>query len=150
MPWGQFKISAIQYKDGPVAIRYPRGESQGLPLESFFNQIPLGKSEIVRKGHDFALFSIGDQVYQALKIADDTEKKRINGIIHDHEAKKYIRLALSEINHAKQDKHLGKAIESLEEAARLLKESGDGEQCDFKTCEGCMHLFKGLKPMASI
>ena len=86
-----------------------------------------------------------EEFKKALKIADDTEKKRINGTIHDHEAKKYIRLALSEINHAKQDKHLGKAIESLEQAAGLLKESGDGEQCDFKTCEGCMHLFKGLK-----
>ena len=82
---------------------------------------------------------------KALKKADETEKKRINGIIHDHEAKKYIRLALSEEKHTKQDKNLAKAIESLEKATSLFKESGDGEQCDYKTCEGCMHLFTGLQ-----
>ena len=82
---------------------------------------------------------------KALKTSDNIENIRIKGIIHDHEAKKYIRLALSENSHKKQDKNLGKAIESLEKAAKLLKDSGDEEQCDFKTCEGCMHLFKGLK-----
>ena len=127
----------------------PRVNIPSLDMYAHLNKgLSYSVKSIIETDDDKAIELLGNalgEFKKALKIADDTEKIRINGTISDHEAKKYIRLALSEKNHAKQDKHLGNAIESLEEAARLLKESGDEEQCHFKTCEGCMHLFMGLK-----
>ena len=127
----------------------PRVDIPSLDVYTHLNKgLSFSVKSITETDDETAIELLGNalgEFKKALKIADDTEKIRIKGIVHDHEAKKYIRLALSEKNHAKQDKHLGKAIESLEKAAKLLKDSGDKEQCDFKTCEGCMHLFKGLK-----
>ena len=123
-----------------------------IPSLDMYSHLDMGLSYSVKsiteaddkKAIEFLENALGE-FKKALKIADDAEEIWIKGIIHDHGAKKYIRLALSETNHVKQDKHLGKAIESLEKAAKLLKDSGDGEQCDYKTCEGCMHLFTGLQ-----
>ncbi|MCK5317791.1 MAG: tetratricopeptide repeat protein [Anaerolineales bacterium] len=127
----------------------PRVDISSLDVYKYLDKgLSYSVKSITEKDDNKAIELLGNalgEFKKALKVADKTEKIRIKGIIHDHEAKKYIRLALSETNHAKQDKHLGKAIESLEKAAKLLKDSGQGEQCDFKTCEGCMHLFKGLK-----
>ena len=62
--------TALQYDKGPVAIRYPRGECIGLePREAFF-KIEIGKSEIVRKGRDLAILTIGDRVYPAITLAE--------------------------------------------------------------------------------
>lgn len=62
--------SAIHdYTQGPVSLRYPRGESQGIPLQPM-KSLPLGKGEILRDGNDICILGIGNMVYPSLKAAE--------------------------------------------------------------------------------
>jgi 1-deoxy-D-xylulose-5-phosphate synthase len=62
-------LTAIEH-DGPVAIRYPRGNGVGVPLDQSFRKLPLGKGEILRHGRDGAIVAIGTMVYPALAAAE--------------------------------------------------------------------------------
>lgn len=39
--------TAVQYQGGPVAIRYPRGEVVGIPLEKELRTLPIGEAELL-------------------------------------------------------------------------------------------------------
>jgi 1-deoxy-D-xylulose-5-phosphate synthase len=41
--------TALLYDDGPIALRYPRGEGAGVPLPSEPHAIPIGTGEILRE-----------------------------------------------------------------------------------------------------
>ncbi len=62
-------FTAIGYKDGPVALRYPRGNGLGVPLKEGFEQLPIGKAETLREGKDAAVLAIGSMVGPAMKAA---------------------------------------------------------------------------------
>jgi 1-deoxy-D-xylulose-5-phosphate synthase len=62
-------FTAINH-DGPVAVRYPRGAGQGVPLDEPLHAIPLGKAEIVREGNDGAIVAIGTIVNACLEAAE--------------------------------------------------------------------------------
>lgn len=70
--------TALQYEDGPIAFRYPRGEGIGLPLKRDFEKIPIGKSEIVRDGKDVAILAVGDRVVPAAQVGEVLQKKGIS------------------------------------------------------------------------
>ena len=55
------------YTKGPVAIRYPRGKSVGVPITKM-QSIPLGKFETLERGKDVAILAVGKMVKEA-KIA---------------------------------------------------------------------------------
>jgi len=55
-------FTAIEYCDGPVAVRYPRGNGQGVQIDEEFQQLPIGKFEIVNQGRDIAILAIGPMV----------------------------------------------------------------------------------------
>jgi 1-deoxy-D-xylulose-5-phosphate synthase len=63
-------FTAVEYKGGPIALRYPRGNGFGVPLKEGFDLLPIGKGETLRRGEDVALLAIGDMVYPALKAAE--------------------------------------------------------------------------------
>ncbi len=48
--------------DSPVAIRYPRGTGEGVPLDQKRKVIPLGVAEVLCDGPDAAIFAIGKTV----------------------------------------------------------------------------------------
>lgn len=52
--------------DGPIALRYPRGEGTGVPLDADIRPIPLGKGKILAPGDDIAILAIGRPVNDAL------------------------------------------------------------------------------------
>ncbi|MFZ5861552.1 MAG: 1-deoxy-D-xylulose-5-phosphate synthase [Nitrospirota bacterium] len=56
--------------EGPCAIRYPRGESEGVSPDPTIVPLPIGRGEIVREGDDVALVAIGAMVPVALKAAE--------------------------------------------------------------------------------
>ncbi len=66
-------FSALQY-DKPTAIRYPRGEGVGVPLDKDFKFIPPGKAEILKDGKEAVILAIGSMIYKALKASEDLEK----------------------------------------------------------------------------
>lgn len=70
--------TAIEYRKGPIALRYPRGNALGVPLRKEFQKIPIGKGEIIKKGNDVALLAIGNMVNYASRAADNLAKDDIS------------------------------------------------------------------------
>ena len=62
--------TALLYDDGPVALRYPRGEGLGVPLPARPEAIEIGTGEILREGERVALLGYGSGVAKALESAD--------------------------------------------------------------------------------
>ena len=69
--------TAVMHEGGPIALRYPRGNSIGVPLKEGFDALPIGKGEIIRAGYDIALLAIGVMVQTALKAAQLLEQQGI-------------------------------------------------------------------------
>lgn len=61
--------SAVKH-EGPIAVRFPRGEGIGVPMDETLHEISLDTWEVERKGTDVAIMAFGPQVQDALKIAD--------------------------------------------------------------------------------
>ena len=70
--------SAVNYKEGPIALRYPRGSALGVELKDGFDIIEIGKAEKLREGDDVALLAVGSMVEYSLKAA---EKLASEGIV---------------------------------------------------------------------
>jgi len=62
--------TALVHDDGPVALRYPRGEAVGVPVPTEPRQIEIGTGEILREGDRVALIGYGTGVQKALEAAD--------------------------------------------------------------------------------
>jgi 1-deoxy-D-xylulose-5-phosphate synthase len=64
--------TALTYDDGPVALRYPRGEAVGVELPETPETLPIGSGEILRAGSGgrVALLGYGSGVGKALAAAD--------------------------------------------------------------------------------
>jgi 1-deoxy-D-xylulose-5-phosphate synthase len=45
--------------DGPAAVRYPRGTGPGVAVKAQPAAIPIGTAEVLRDGHDVAVFALG-------------------------------------------------------------------------------------------
>jgi len=69
--------TAVNYKNGPIALRYPRGASLGVPLKDGFDLIEIGKSETLKKGSDVALLAFGSMVQYSLLAAEKLEQDGI-------------------------------------------------------------------------
>ncbi|MCI0707488.1 MAG: 1-deoxy-D-xylulose-5-phosphate synthase [Ignavibacteriae bacterium] len=69
--------TAVEYKKGPIALRYPRGNALGVPVREKFQTIEIGKAETVRNGKDVALLAIGNMTPNTLKAADQLSKEGI-------------------------------------------------------------------------
>jgi 1-deoxy-D-xylulose-5-phosphate synthase len=67
-------FSASLY-ERPVAVRYPRGEAVGVPIDSDFAEIPLGRWELLRDGSDVTLIGCGSVVYSCLHAAEELQKE---------------------------------------------------------------------------
>ena len=61
--------TALEYEEGPVAVRYPRGRAVGVPMSKDFQKLPIGVSEVIRKGKDVAILAIGSMVVNAMDAA---------------------------------------------------------------------------------
>lgn len=61
----------------PMAIRYPRGNGQGVPLQPDLHQLPIGRGEKLRDGQDVAILAIGPTVYSALSAAEQLAREGI-------------------------------------------------------------------------
>jgi 1-deoxy-D-xylulose-5-phosphate synthase len=64
--------TALTYDDGPVALRYPRGEGVGtlIPAPARITPIEIGRGEVLREGTRAALIGYGTGVQKALEAAD--------------------------------------------------------------------------------
>jgi 1-deoxy-D-xylulose-5-phosphate synthase len=63
-------VTGIEYTDGPIALRYPRGNGYGVPLmEEGWETLPIGKAEILRQGDDVLLLAYGSMVHPTMQAA---------------------------------------------------------------------------------
>jgi 1-deoxy-D-xylulose-5-phosphate synthase len=69
--------SAVDYP-GPFALRYPRGEGEGVPLSKGHEKISIGSSERVRTGHDVAFLAVGPLVYRCCEAATRLAKEGLS------------------------------------------------------------------------
>lgn len=54
----------------PMAIRYPRSQGEGIPLDPEPHKLSIGKSEIIKQGRDIAIIAIGSTVMPSLEAAE--------------------------------------------------------------------------------
>jgi len=73
--------TALYELKGPVAIRYPRGNGTGIPLQKNFSSLPIGKAQIVREGNELTLLSIGNMTSKALEVAETLQRDGINATV---------------------------------------------------------------------
>ncbi len=59
--------TAVEYKKGPIALRYPRSSALGVEVSKEFQLLPIGKGEVLHQGNDVALLAVGSMVDYALK-----------------------------------------------------------------------------------
>jgi len=53
----------------PAAVRYPRGNGYGVPLDQKLMPIQIGRSELLRQGSQAAVLALGTMVRPALEVA---------------------------------------------------------------------------------
>ncbi|MFH0970072.1 MAG: 1-deoxy-D-xylulose-5-phosphate synthase [Candidatus Diapherotrites archaeon] len=74
--------TAHEYNKGPIAIRYPKGNTNMCVLpKQELKTIPIGKAELVQDGNDVTLLAIGWMVRDAVKAAEELKKKGISAAV---------------------------------------------------------------------
>ncbi|MBR8826751.1 MAG: 1-deoxy-D-xylulose-5-phosphate synthase [Gomphosphaeria aponina SAG 52.96 = DSM 107014] len=64
-------VTGVEYTEGAIAMRYPRGNGFGVPLmEEGWESVEIGKGEILRNGDDVLILGYGTMVYTALQAAE--------------------------------------------------------------------------------
>jgi 1-deoxy-D-xylulose-5-phosphate synthase len=58
------------YDDGPIALRYPRGEGTGVAIPEARTRMEIGKGRLVRTGHKVAILAFGTLLHPALAAAE--------------------------------------------------------------------------------
>ncbi|MBS4217201.1 1-deoxy-D-xylulose-5-phosphate synthase [Bacillus sp. FJAT-49711] len=67
---GQHMVyTAVKYDDGPIAMRFPRGNGYGVPMDSKLKEIPIGTWEVLRKGKDATILTFGTTIPMAMEAA---------------------------------------------------------------------------------
>ena len=70
--------TAVEYKNGPIALRYPRGNALGVQLKEVFSLLEIGKAEKLIDGDDVALLALGSMVDYSIKAAAKLREQGIN------------------------------------------------------------------------
>jgi 1-deoxy-D-xylulose-5-phosphate synthase len=87
--------TALLYDDGPIGLRYPRGEAVGVELPGRPEAIPIGTGEILREGERVALLGYGTGVGKALAAADILAERGIDVTVADARFAKPIDVGLA-------------------------------------------------------
>ena len=64
--------------DGPASVRYPRGVSLGVHMDTVPKALPIGKGELLCDGTDVAIVAIGVPVWQAVKAAEQLSQEGLS------------------------------------------------------------------------
>ncbi|MCG8587872.1 MAG: 1-deoxy-D-xylulose-5-phosphate synthase [Proteobacteria bacterium] len=72
--------TAVEYP-GPAAIRYPRGNGFGVPMDPDIKTVPLGQSELLRDGDQVLIAALGTLVHPALEAAEELAAEGISAAV---------------------------------------------------------------------
>ena len=75
--------------DGPIAMRYPKGEAW-TGLEEYRDSIALGRCEVIAEGKDVLLFALGSMVAEAVEVRKILKEQGISaGLVNARFAKPF-------------------------------------------------------------
>src|SRR4030095_16266163 len=66
---------------GPAAMRYPRGNGIGVPLDREPDLLEIGKAEILRDGGEVAIVAYGSMVHPCMVAAENLAKANIEATV---------------------------------------------------------------------
>ncbi|MEH7009891.1 1-deoxy-D-xylulose-5-phosphate synthase [Neobacillus niacini] len=76
---GQHMVyTSLNYDDGPIAMRFPRGNGLGVKMDEKFMSIPIGTWEVLKEGEDAAILTFGTTIPMAIEAAEVLEKQGIS------------------------------------------------------------------------
>jgi 1-deoxy-D-xylulose-5-phosphate synthase len=73
--------TAIEYNEGPIAVRYPRGAGEGVVIDPEMKVIEIGTGEVLADGDDILLLAVGSSVPQAIAAQKELEKENISAAV---------------------------------------------------------------------
>jgi 1-deoxy-D-xylulose-5-phosphate synthase len=74
--------TAIEHR-GPAALRFPRGDAPGVPIQEEIKTIGIGEAELLRDGDDVALVALGSMVGPALAAAERLAELGVRAAVLD-------------------------------------------------------------------
>ncbi|MDI7742203.1 1-deoxy-D-xylulose-5-phosphate synthase [Lysinibacillus fusiformis] len=108
---GQHMVkTAFEYNDGPIALRYPRGNGLGVHVDDEMKSIPIGSWEVLKEGKDACILTFGTTIPMAMEAATELAAQGIDvkvvnarfikpldeGMLHELFAKKMPILTIEE------------------------------------------------------
>jgi len=76
---GQHMVyTALQYDDGPIAMRFPRGNGIGVPLDTELRKIPIGTWDVIKEGNEAIILTFGTTIPLAMNAAAALEKQGLS------------------------------------------------------------------------
>ena len=66
--------TAMQYEDGPIALRYARGNGLGVHMDEELKAIPIGTWETLKEGTQATILTFGTTIPMAMEAAERLEK----------------------------------------------------------------------------
>ena len=75
--------TAVAYDDGPISVRFPRGEGVGVDLPEQGEVLEIGKGRIISKGARVALLSFGTRLTEVQSAAECLSSRGITPTIVD-------------------------------------------------------------------
>jgi 1-deoxy-D-xylulose-5-phosphate synthase len=75
--------TALAHDDGPIALRYPRGAGEGVPMPIRPEEIPIGTGEVLREGERVALLGYGYGVQICLRAAEILRERELVPTVAD-------------------------------------------------------------------
>lgn len=77
----QHMIYTAVKHNGPIAVRYPRGNGYGVKMDAELQELEIGKAEVLRMGRDLAIIAYGNPVNAALAAADILAEQGIEAAV---------------------------------------------------------------------
>ncbi|WP_028391728.1 1-deoxy-D-xylulose-5-phosphate synthase [Bacillus cihuensis] len=73
---GQHMVNtALKYDDGPIAMRFPRGNGYGIPMDDRLQEIPIGTWDVLKEGRDACILTFGTTIPMAMEAAEYLDKQ---------------------------------------------------------------------------
>ncbi|WP_163094344.1 1-deoxy-D-xylulose-5-phosphate synthase [Bacillus velezensis] len=70
--------TALSYEEGPIAMRFPRGNGLGVKMDKELKTIPIGTWEVLRPGKDAVILTFGTTIEMALEAAEELQKEGLS------------------------------------------------------------------------
>ncbi len=70
--------TAVEYDDGPIAVRYPRGNGLGVDMDKNLQSIEIGSWEVLKEGNDAAILTFGTTIPMALQASKELQAKGVS------------------------------------------------------------------------